>query len=307
MSSAGKCPKALSAERLEYSPNQAPPWLETAANEGKLHEDWIVSQLESEGYVIIGRQEEVCLKYPQFDLVGHIDGLAEKDNKQYLLEIKTMSQFEFQRWQKGAFLEFNTYADQISLYYQALKQNIDLKGILYVVKNRSSGYIDKWIMPQAPSDFELIIQKLIAVEASVAEGKLYETSYDPSSTECKRCFFDSLCIDTKELLPATALILSTAVTQCRKGKVLINEGDALYKEGKQTLENHAKAISPNKKYTFEHDKMIVPRFYVERVSYPKDIIESTFKENIYKPLRKISRYWQCTPRDLAKEYEENGE
>ena len=307
MSSAGKCPKALSAERLGYSPTPAPSWLETAANEGKLHEDWIVQTLETQSYNIGGRQAEMILDYPQFKLVGHIDGVAIKDNRQYLLEIKTMSQFEFQRWQKEAFLGFSTYADQISLYFQALKKDMSLAGILYVVKNRSSGYIDQWIMPQAPSDFELVIQKLIAVEKSVAEDNLYEASYNPSSLECKRCFFDNLCIDTKELLPATALILSTAVTQCRKGKVLMNEGDALYKEGKQTLENHCKAVSPDKKYTFEHDKMVVPRFHVERVSYPRENIENAFSEDIFKPLQKVSKYWQCTPRDLAKDYEENGE
>ena len=69
---------------------------------------------------------------------------------------------------KGEFLEYPQYADQISLYYQALKKDMSLAGILYVVKNRSSGFTQQVIHPLPPSDFELVIQKLIAVEGYVA-------------------------------------------------------------------------------------------------------------------------------------------
>ena len=37
------------------------------------------------GHNIGGRQAEMILEYPQFKLVGHIDGVAIKDNRQYLL------------------------------------------------------------------------------------------------------------------------------------------------------------------------------------------------------------------------------
>ena len=308
MSSAGKCPRALSAERLGYIPTSAPAWLETAANEGKLHEDWIVSQLEADGYNIGGRQAEMILEYPQFKLVGHIDGVAIKDNRQYLLEIKTMSHFEFQRWMKETFLGFNTYADQVSLYWQALKQQMSLAGALYVVKNRSSGYTDQFIMPQPPSDFELVISKLIAVEASVANGVLYEADFDPSSIECKRCNFrDQICLVNKEQLePAIEATLIEAVKQVREGNALIAQGKELYDAGKKTLANHAEAVSPDKKHIFDIDNMHVSRFNVKRVTYPKANIESAFDKSIFEPLQSISEYWQTNVQDLRKEVE-NGE
>jgi len=308
MSGAGKCPKALSAERLGYEPKEAPSWLETAANEGKLHEDWIVSQLESQGYNIGGRQAEMILDYPQFQLVGHIDGIAIKDNRQYLLEIKTMSHFEFQRWMKDTFLGFSTYADQISLYWQALKQQMTVAGALYVVKNRSSGYINQFIMPQPPSDFELVISKLIAVERAVAEGKLYEADFDPSSIECKRCNFrDQICLVNKEQLdPATEEVLIKATDMCREGKALIKQGEDFFKEGRDILANHVEAVSPDKKYILNVNDMNIARFNVKRVSYPKDAIESAFAPEIYKPLQKVSEYWQTNVTDLQK-VEENGE
>jgi len=309
MSSAGKCPRALSAERLGYIPTPAPPWLETAANEGKLHENWIVNQLEAEGYNIGGRQAEMILEYPQFKLVGHIDGVAIKDNRQYLLEIKTMSHFEFQRWMKETFLGFNAYADQVSLYWQALKQQMTLAGALYVVKNRSSGYVDQFIMPQAPSDFELVISKLMAIEASIANDVLYEADFDPSSIECKRCRFrDQICLAEKEqLTEATEKALLEATEQVRQGRLLKTQGIALEEEGKKTLGNHCEAISPDKKYSFEINKMLVSRFPWSRTTYSKDTIESAFSEDIYKPLQKVSNGWTTKPTDLVKDYEENGE
>ena len=110
MSSAGKCPRALSAIRLGYEPEAAPEWLERAAEEGNWHEDRIKQGLrEGDGETtkldVYDEQLELTLEYPSFTLIGHIDGKVRNipyyfnvnapENK--LLEIKTMSQFEFDR------------------------------------------------------------------------------------------------------------------------------------------------------------------------------------------------------------------
>ena len=316
MSNAGRCPRALSAERLGYIPTSAPPWLETAANEGKLHEKWIIQQLQKD-YIVSEGQFEVELDYPNFKLVGHIDGVVierESTNKAYLLEIKTMSQFEFQRWQKEGFSGFSNYADQVSLYLQALRAGntsiypMDIKGIFYVIKNRSSGYIWRETIAQPPSDFELVISKLIAVERVVANNVLYEADFDPSSIECKRCNFrDQICLVNKEQLdPATEEVLIKATDMCREGKALIKQGEDFFKEGKDILANHVEAVSPDKKYILNVNDMNIARFNVKRVSYPKNTIESAFAPEIYKPLQKVSEYWQTNITDLRK-VEENGE
>ena len=52
--------------------------------------------------------------------------------------------------------------------------------------------------------------------------------------------------------------------------------------------------------------MNIARFNVMRVSYPKNTIESAFAPEIYKPLQKVSEYWQTNVTDLQK-VEENGE
>src|SRR3972149_4120415 len=138
MSSAGKCARALSAERLNFPAEQVPEWLEIAAREGNKHEEWIKEELTTEGFNIYDEQIEVILEYPAFTLIGHIDGKT-RDAGNYrlnnrLLEIKTMSQYEFDRWMKGRFIEFPAYAAQITCYMKAT----ELTGVLYLVKNRSS-------------------------------------------------------------------------------------------------------------------------------------------------------------------------
>ena len=163
-------------------------------------------------------------------------------------------------------------------------------------------------MTTPPSDYNLVISKLIAVERAVSEDKLYEADFDPSSIECKRCNFrDQICLVNEEQLePAIEATLLEAVKQVREGNALIVQGKELYDIGKKTLANHAEAVSPDKKHIFDIDNMHVSRFNVRRVTYPKTNIESAFSKDIYEPLQSISEYWQTNVQDLRK-VEENGE
>jgi len=105
-SESGKCPRALTAKYLDYEAIPAPDWLERSAKEGKWHEERIIAELVAEGYEVSESQFECFRRFPEFVLTGHIDGIASKDGVEYLLEIKSMSQFEFDRWMRGNFIEF---------------------------------------------------------------------------------------------------------------------------------------------------------------------------------------------------------
>jgi len=321
MSGCGGCSRKLSAEWLNYIPIPMPKFVERSADEGKWHEARLIQELRDKGYIIENQQLEISIETPKYILMGHIEGTIKypsdhPDNylkllpdKTYLFEIKSGSMYEFQRWMKGRFIEFPNYEAQITAYWEGAKSLFDLKGIVYLYKDRSGGYLDKQVLNHAPGDFNLIRAKLDAIAMSVANDVLYEADFDPSSIECKRCRFrDQICLAEKEqLTEATEKALLEAVKKCREGTALMNEGDALYKEGKKTLSNHCEAISPDKKYSFEINKMLVSRFPWSRTTYSKDTIESAFSEDVYKPLQKTSNGWTTKPTDLAKDYEENGE
>jgi len=249
MSEAGMCLRALSAEYLGYKPEAKPDWLETAAEEGRWHEERLVQEINKDNIVIHDRQLEVKIETPSFTLLGHIDGKvdywknARVDNTK-LLEIKSMSQYEFDRWMKGKFNEFPEYADQIACYMQAT----GLNETAYYVKNRSSGYIDKAIARLSDIAFDdwtfaeraiIILDKLETVAKHIAQKELVPAVCDMSTLQCKRCFYKYLCIKTKEDMSLQEeTILHLAAENWREGKRLEKASKELIEEAKKTFEEH---------------------------------------------------------------------
>jgi len=252
MSSAGTCIRALSAEYLGYEPETKPDWLQTAADEGKWHEERLVQQISTDksNTIVHERQLEVKIEQPAFTLLGHIDGMLNirpqilKNSYNRLLEIKSMSQYEFDRWMKGKFNEFPEYADQIACYMQAT----GLNETAYYVKNRSSGYIDKAIARLTDTAFGdwtfaerivIIFDKLETVAKHVAQKELVPAVCDMSSLQCRRCFYKYLCIKTKEdMTLQEEPVLHLAANNWREGKKLEKASQELIEASKKAFEEH---------------------------------------------------------------------
>ncbi len=276
MSSVGYCPRALSAQRLNYPKESAPVWLERTANEGNWHEKRLREELIYDGYTIFDVQEEVTLEYPTFTLLGHIDGkvLAHTNKNQLkLLEIKSMSQYEFDRWMKDKWDGFGSYAAQITCYMKGT----GLSECLYLVKNRSSGYIDKAVLNETPANIDEIIAKLEIVEKCVANQTLVETEYLPDSLQCRRCFYKALCLSTPiEYTEVTESLLLEASGNWRRGKDLEAEAKILIEGAKKTFLNQTEA-SGQKKWRF--NELSINKIEVkESVTYPKVELLKIFSE-----------------------------
>jgi len=293
MSSAGKCPRALSAELLDYEAEAKPVWLEQAAEEGRWHEERIITELEQGkvdipgyGKVIINvtnRQEEQRLEYDSFILLGHNEGKAiYADLPSWLLEIKSMSRFEFDRWMKTGFDGFPQYLDQITCYFEAT----GLSKCLYIVKNRDTGYKDRRIISPAENHINTIVQNLTEVANSVAEGKLFPAEFDIQSIECRRCDYKELCIpEPTELDKATKEQLDRAVENIRLGNRLIAEGKEFYDRGKGILKNHTKASGLRK---WKHNNLAILLVSVkENVTYSKDALLAKYGEQELTDIAKV--------------------
>jgi len=312
MSGAGACARALSAEMLGYRREPAPSWLKTSATEGKWHEQRLVSELRGRGLEVKGQQQEVFLKLQNCTVVGHIDGIVIKDGREMLLEIKSMSQYEFERWKRGKFIEFPAYADQITCYMEAL----GLQQAMYLVKNRSSGYIDEQILEQTPSDPIAIYDRLEAVEESVQKKELYLIEYSPSSLTCRRCFYrNQICVDfDREAIPeATEAELKEAVEQVQYGSALKKSGEAIYDKGKATLGDYLSVVSPSKPMSFKFGVATTSRFKVPAFgdsisSYPRERLEELVPENFLAQVRKTKpAEWRVSVRLEEPEEEEEKE
>ncbi len=286
MSSAGDCPRALSAERLGYPCETAPIWLETAAEEGKEHEQWIKRKLRAEGHDVYDEQLEITLDFPLFTLVGHIDGKTrDAGNRRLnnrLLEIKSMSQYEFDRWMKEKWTGFSSYAAQISCYMKGT----GLPETMYLIKNRSSGYIDKAILAQPPADFEEIIAKLNQVEAAVSCKELFAAEFDPENIGCRRCFYKALCLPEQTVFTSVPEpLLLEACANWRKGTELEKEAEALIEKAKKVFWNQTETSGQKK---WRANELFVSKIEVkESVTYSKANLLKVFTVEQLKPAAEI--------------------
>jgi len=296
MSESGKCARALSAKYLSYEPTPAPKWLETSANEGKWHEDRIIALLEEQGLILIARQEELILDFPSFNLIGHIDGKVIEANLPVelvrLLEIKSMSQFEFDRWMRGDFKEFPQYASQITCYMEAT----GLDECLYIVKNRNSGFEDRRVLTEKPMHMTEVIAHLTDVTNHILGNQLVPGDFDPQSLECQRCEYKHLCIpEPKELTPIEEAGLSAAAADWRRGRQLISEGEELVNKAREVFEAHTRATNVLK---WQHSGLAIQLIHTKRESYEKKELLKLFTLEQLEPALKITEYDQLRINDL---------
>lgn len=309
MSSAGKCPRALSAQLNNMEVEPLPAFVMKAAEEGNLHEVWIKKKLKQEGYSVIDEQEEIELSFPSFNLIGHIDGKIKNipyyfnanapENK--LLEIKSMSQFEYARWMKEGFSGFPNYAAQITCYMEAT----GLSECLYIVKNRSSGYEDRQILTEKPANMTEIIGHLTDVTNHILSGQLVPAEFDPYSVECKRCQYKNLCIPKPAELTALKKAELELVTESwRIGTNYIKLGQQLVNDAKEAIQQHSIATKQTKWRFNELAIQLVP--YKESVTYPKAQLLKTFTQEQLEPIAKVKEAFnQLRITDLEKNNEES--
>lgn len=282
MSSAGYCPRALSATRLNMVAEQAPKYLESSAKEGNWHETRIKYELHEQDYTVYSEQEEIKIKQELYDLVGHIDGKVEKENVVQLLEVKSMSQYEFDRWMAGGFTAFPQYAAQIACYSYAT----NIKKVLYIVKNRNNGFVDRreLDLEQLNGLFQIegILEKLNMIELLVQAGELTEAEFDSSSIECKRCKYKYLCLpEPKAIEDIDMQILHDNIERYREAIKAVKKAQAIADDAKSILQMYA-SEQPEKKFRLDDMSISVFEVAEKEISY----VRKAYTSCMIKDLRK---------------------
>jgi len=239
MSSSGSCPKVLAAERLGYEPVP-----ETAATlrifkESSRHEDFVIEDLEAEGYLISDRQKEYTLETPIITLIGHIDGVAHKDSNTHLLEVKALGRFTFDRFKRQGLSIYPGYQAQITCYAEVTK----FLPILLAVKCRDTGEIIKSFLDKPPMDFASILNRLHEVELCVRDEVLPEVTFDEKSDQCRWCRFKYLCSKEEKEVKVEEVSLPDLIETARiyvESKELQKEAEEKLNWARGILLNHAK-------------------------------------------------------------------
>ena len=177
-SSVGQCVRALVASGLgevALFGADRKALLERSADEGNLHEDAVRSKLEGEGWTVHSTQDEIDVPViPGVFLRGHTDGVISKPgvtvSDQALLEVKSMSTKQFDKWIKKRFRDFPKYAYQISAYMKGYP-GLDA---YYVVKRREDGLLDRTVIPHStpPIQWSTIRKKITTAERWRRKGEL---------------------------------------------------------------------------------------------------------------------------------------
>jgi len=249
MSSAGYCPKRLSAMLLGKPETSPPSWLAEAAEEGKWHEQRIKQELVELGCTVTSEQKELKLEYPSFLLLGHIDGEAKLSEEVLnsplfkvhldpevdlslfmLLEVKSFSFLEHQRWLNGMFEAFPQYKVQSDCYRHAL----GAVSVVYVTKDRSGGSRHLYVIGDGQSSLSAVIEKLDTTVRCATEGELAPAEFDPMSIECRRCQYRATLCSPAKVVVTDAKVIDAAADYL-EGSAMRKLGNALTESAKEVL------------------------------------------------------------------------
>lgn len=289
MSESGKCPKMLTYQYLNYPRAEAPVWLMSSAKEGKLHELWILDELRAGDIAIYGEQTFLELVTDLFILQGHPDAYENDHGTERLVECKSLSQNEYQRWGSQGLDGFPSWAAQITCYMEATGLPLRL-----VVKNRNTGTIHGidprdtgYFFHEPPRDFADITTRLNTVAECVANGEVNTSvEYDPDALECKRCPYTMHCVPPPPVLAEDQeRQLFAAVENYRMGKELGEKGGEIMDKAKAILRQYAEA-APTHTLTF--DELTARVYSVRTISYPKAEVEAVLDKETLQRIAKVS-------------------
>jgi len=218
--------------------------MQTIFDEGRIHEEAIIREMKEAGLQVIEQQRSFFWK--KYNISGHIDCKVITDGVAVPVEIKTMSQYSFQK--------INTLQDmltsdkyyvrmypcQLTLY---LLMDEKEKGI-FILKNKNNGQLKEIEMALDYELGEKLLKKAELVNQCVANNTLPERiEYDEDI--CGECGYLQLCLpevkrDAVELSEDTEL--GQKLNKWKELKEKAKEFEVLDKEIKAIFQEKEKII-----------------------------------------------------------------
>lgn len=142
----GHCPKKIAYMLMGEDKRELQPRARVTFLFGDIIEAIAVTLIKSaSGIELIDQQKEIDFE----GVKGHIDGVVIIDNKKYLFECKSMSDFSFRDLQRTGLDNTWGYLTQTNVYLEALGLN---EAILFAI-NKNTGAFDEVLIKK---DFKII-------------------------------------------------------------------------------------------------------------------------------------------------------
>lgn len=173
-SAAGMGLQALVAARLGYEAMPPSEDQQRRFDDGHVHEEAVIKNLEKEGWQITDQQREVNIRlFANVYIRGHIDGIRahpELRPTKTGFDIKSMSTASYTKWldkrfEVGGYVA--GYAIQLGLYGRDLNLPMEL-----IAKNKDNGKIDVYELQTGDFSFAKLKIKMAKVEAYAKQGNI---------------------------------------------------------------------------------------------------------------------------------------
>mgnify|MGYP000563042822 CR=1 FL=1 len=205
ISSLGRCPRqiAYTYHGFEKKGKQIDSRAKIVFWTGDLTEMTIISLAKLAGVTLTATGlEQIKVELPvskEVTAEGHPDGLLIHQNKIYLMEIKSMTSYAFERFQWGDIDQ--SYLVQVNCYMEAL----GLDACCFVALNKESGVLSERVVTKKPEIIADVRKKVSEIIASTPEN-LPERPYQPDEKgfypwQCRYCSYWGHCLpNAKEVL-----------------------------------------------------------------------------------------------------------
>lgn len=198
LSSVGRCPRqvAYAFHGFEKAGKELDQRAKIVFWMGDLVEMTVVNLAKLAGCNLVGTgMNQLSIKMPVNGsmISGHPDGVLFEDKQQFLLEVKSMSSYSFERFLKGDIDK--SYIDQINAYMESL----GLMRCVFVAINKDSGVMSEMIIDKTQETIDRIRENIKTILHSTPESlpeppKEYDKNLDGIYPwQCAYCSFWKHC------------------------------------------------------------------------------------------------------------------
>jgi CRISPR/Cas system-associated exonuclease Cas4 (RecB family) len=250
---------------------------------GKEIEDITIRDMQDAGFKVIEQQRPFTWK--EYNITGTVDGKVLIDGEAIPFEVKSCSQFVFDKlnsvedMKNGKYGYLRKYPTQLNLYLLMDNKN---QGV-FIFKNKQTGAYKEIWMSLDWNLGEEALKRAEAVNMHVAAGTLP----DPINEDmwCNECPYAHICLpeQTGKEVEIDAGELAAVLDRMEELKPILEEYDELDAQVKKAVEGREKVLAGN---------WFITGKWMDRKSYD---IPADLKAQY----EKITKYWRKTIRRAA--------
>ena len=126
-------------------------------------------------------QEEAPIFEPIYRIGGHTDGIIEINGERFILEIKTINSYGFNKLKEP----YAKHVDQAHLYMYCT----GIKKALFFYEDKNTQKVKDFVVDFDPVIMSIILEKLGAIKEAIINKRLVESEY----LTCNKCDFKDIC------------------------------------------------------------------------------------------------------------------